>query len=106
MTGGGAPDFGLDPDVPDDIAFDVGQKVSVGLSQLKIGSGGAWLREISIVRHGAVAGAEITSRYAYERDVSTSRPARPPASDRTEGEVIYGGQTIHRVFIPPKITIR
>ena len=55
-------DFHLDRDVPEDIEFEVGQPVSVGLSHLKIGSRGTFLREVSIVRRGAVEGAEITSR--------------------------------------------
>jgi len=78
-------DFALDADVPDDITFEVGQKVSVGLSRLKIGSGGAFLREISIVRHGAVERAEITRRFGYEPAVSTTTtPAEPPMSPLVE----------------------
>ena len=50
-------DFMLGPECPDDIEFEVGQPVSVGLSQLKIGSRGTFLREVSIVRRGAVEGA-------------------------------------------------
>lgn len=79
-------DFLLDAEVPDDVTFEVGQPVSVGLSQLKIGSGGTWLREISIVSRAAVQGAEITSRFAFEPSVS-------------EGEVIHGGAPIVRYGI-------
>jgi hypothetical protein len=76
-------DFAV-PDVRDGISFEVGQPVSVGLSRLKIGSRGAWLREVSIVRHGAVAGAEITERYAVKPDRAASRPAASRATTTTE----------------------
>jgi hypothetical protein len=90
-------DFQLDRDVPDDIEFEVGQPVSVGLSQLKIGSRGTFLMEVSIVRRGAVQGAEITSRW----QIPETPP--PPATKRTEpkrtkpvGQVIYGDGTLVR----------
>ena len=53
-------DFLLDPELPNEL--EVGQPVSVGLSYPKNGSGSTYLREISIVRHGAVKGAAIISR--------------------------------------------
>jgi hypothetical protein len=96
-------DFMPDRDCPDDIEFEVGQPVSVGLSQLKIGSRGMFLHEVSIVRRGAVEGAEITSRW----EIKETPP--PPATKRAEpaGEVIYGnGQLLRRYFTPPAITIR
>jgi hypothetical protein len=67
-------DFTLHRDVPEDIEFEVGQPVSVGLSQLLIGSRGTYLREISLVRRGAIEGAEITSRYEIKET-----PPPPPA---------------------------
>ena len=64
--------FMLDRDVPNDIEFEVGQPVSVGLSQLQIGSRGTFLREVSIVRRGAVKGAEITKRHEIKESAATS----------------------------------
>ena len=66
-------DFLLDADIPDDIEFEVGQSVSVGVHQSTTGSGGIFLDEVSIVRHAAVKGAEITRRFALE-----PKPAEPP----------------------------
>jgi len=66
-------DFLLDADIPDDIEFEVGQSVSVGVHQSTTGSGGTFLDEVSIVRHAAVKGAEITRRFALE-----PKPAEPP----------------------------
>ena len=71
-------DFMLGPECPEDIEFDVGQPVSVGLSQLKIGSRGTYLREVSIVRRGAVPGAEITRRWKIPE-------TPPPPARRTPG---------------------
>ncbi len=81
-------DFVLDRDVPDDLEFELGQPVSVGISQLKIGSGEPYLREISIVRRGAIEGAEITRRFEInpapvKQPLSlTSSPAAVRASTR------------------------
>ena len=92
-------DFMFGPECPDDIEFEVGQPVSVGLSQLKIGSRGTFLREVSIVRRGAVEGAQITRRWEI--------PESPPAKcTEPVGEVIYGGATIRRTLKPPTITVR
>jgi len=88
-------DFMLDRDCPDDIEFQVGQPVSVGLSQLKIGSRGTFLREVSIVRHGAVPGAQITSRWEIKPEPETAKPLHG-AARASEGEVIYGGATLRR----------
>ncbi|HEX5585417.1 hypothetical protein [Gaiella sp.] len=95
-------EFMLSREVPADIEFEVGQPVSVGVSQLQIGSRGMFLREVSIVRHGAVEGAQITSRW----EIKETPP--PPATKRAEpaGEVIYGGPTVRRYFKPPAIVIR
>ena len=85
-------DFMLDVDVPDDVKFEVGQSVSVGLSQLKIGSRGTFLDEVSIVPRGAVEGAKITRRFALEpkpAEAQRSPAAGSTSSDRTAaGEVI------------------
>ena len=83
----------LDRDVPDDIEFEVGQPVSVGLSYLKIGSGEPYLREVSIVPARAVKGAEITER-------SEIKPTAPPprATADPAREVTYGGPIIRRYF--------
>ena len=55
-------DFMLDAELPN--VLEVGQPLSVGLSQLLIGSGSPFLQEISIVPAGAVQGAEIIRRSA------------------------------------------
>ena len=91
-------DFMLDADVPEDIEFEVGQNVSVGIQQLKIGSCGTFLQEVSIVRRGAVKGAQITRRFALEPKRLAESPAAAPTS-AVAGEVIYGnGKTITRYF--------
>lgn len=51
-------DFTLDPELT--AVLSVGQPVSVGLSTFE--SGGTYLSEVSVVRSGAVEGAQITSR--------------------------------------------
>lgn len=104
-------DFMLDRDVPDDIDFDVGQPVSVGLSQLKIGSRGTFLTEVSIVRHGAVEGAEITRRYEIkETPPAPAKPApspvaaAPPRRSADVVEIIYDETpTIWRNHANPEI---
>jgi len=67
-------DFMLDPDLPN--VLEVGQPLSVGLSYLLIGSGSPFLREISIVPAGAVAGAEIVRR----SELPPAKPAKPTPS--------------------------
>lgn len=72
-------DFAFDEDTPDDIAFDVGQPVSVGLTQLKkTGGRGTFLREVSLVRDGAIKGAQITRR----TELKLPTPAPPAALAR------------------------
>jgi hypothetical protein len=67
-------DMALDPELPNEL--ELGQPLSVGLSYLRIGSGEPYLREISIVPHGAVAGAEITRR----SELPPAKPAKPTPS--------------------------
>ena len=87
----------LDRDIPDDIEFEVGQPVSVGLRHAQIGSGEPFLREISIVPRGAVKGAEVTSRDVLE----------PAAADQFTG----GGMRLQsrrppvRLRLPPALSM-
>ena len=81
--------FALDPDVPDDVEFEVGQPVSVGLSNLKYGT---YLREVSIVRRGAVKGAEITRRFAL--DPKPAEAPRAPAAVVSSSKPTAVGEVI------------
>ena len=74
-----------DRDIPDDIEFEVGQPISVGLSQRKIGSGEPYLRGISIVRHGAIEGAKIVRR--SEIKPAPVKPTTSPAAGRTTSDL-------------------
>jgi hypothetical protein len=82
-------DFVLDDDVSDDIEFETGQPVSVGLSDMQVGT---YLSEISIVRHAAVKGAEITRCFALE-----PKPAeadRSPAAVRASSDRAAAGEVV------------
>lgn len=81
-------EFLLDPALTS--VLEVGHPVSVSISTMRA-SGNHYLSELSLVRRGAVAGAEIVSRRAIS-------PA-PAAARRTEpaGEVSFGrGEIIRR----------
>ena len=80
-------DLALDPELPNEL--EVGQPVSVGLSYLRIGSGDPYLREVSIVSAGAIAGAEVTRR---------SELAAPKPAPLTPGRapVAAAAPVIHR----------
>lgn len=93
-------DFELQPEITE--VLHVGQPVSPGLSVFN--SGGTYISELSVVSHGAIAGAEITSRRALlPRQPEPKPPAKlaaavPTGSDRTgsAGDVFYGGPLIRR----------
>jgi hypothetical protein len=70
--------FMLDRDVPDDVELEVGQPVSVGLT----GQVGTYLSEVSVVRHGAVKGAEIIARNVVSVG-DEARPTSDPVSSPT-----------------------
>jgi hypothetical protein len=113
--------FAMAREVPDDVEFEVGQPVSVGIHQGR--SGGTYLDEISIVPRSAVKGAEITRRYAFEParnptplpDLPAAGPTtsdraaagetydyRPPLWDELEREVglaVYDGASFERAMI-------
>jgi hypothetical protein len=85
-------------DATDDIDFEVGQPISVGLDLIKETS--TFLREVSIVSRSAVEGAQITAR----SEIKPTAP--PPTADRDQpGEVFYGGPIIRRYF-ETEITVR
>ena len=71
-------DFQLDRDIPDDIEFDIGQPISVGIDKLLIGSEGVFLREVSLVSRAAVSGAEIVSRWPIPEPRGDQPPRRHP----------------------------
>jgi hypothetical protein len=87
--------FTLDPVLPNEL--EVGQPMSVGLELLGAGDGTPFLREISIVRHGAVKGAEITRRVALKPTPAPKPPPTPPP-EPARTEVIHHPQqpVIHR----------
>ena len=88
-------DFMLDRDVTDDVEFEVGQAVSVGLT----GQVGTYLSEVSVVRSPAVPGAEITRRFALEpkRAEADRSPAAVRAScDRAAAGEVVRDWTGHR----------
>jgi hypothetical protein len=66
------------------------------------------LSEISIVRRGAVKGAEITNRATLKpAPVSATRPAAVRSCDRAAaGEVFYGGPVLIRPGIGQVLGVR
>jgi hypothetical protein len=93
-------DFEVDEDLGVD--FEVGQNVSVGLEWFNDDTNFPRMGELSVVRHGRVPGAEITSRVPWNRDAKPvdqnpkiPAPAvratsdRPPAGARDTNAVVY-----------------